>query len=116
MADKTKRDDKKPKVERLPFLKPGDLGRGENELKIGHEIRTYAGGSFGPQIILQVELDGDRYDWSMKINGKNHIALETKFGRNMLNWIDQTVAVERETFTDDKGEEKSYIAIAGSQG
>jgi hypothetical protein len=99
--------------ERREFLRAADLPRkGTSVIKLGNSIRTFKG-DYGVQLVIEVEVNGHEYDFGVKVNGANHIALEKKLGRNLVAWAGKSVKATVSTFDSDEGR-KDFIELEGA--
>lgn len=100
---------------RAEFLRPDDVPRGRSiQLDIRPAIRLYTS-EYGTRLILGVQLDGNDYDWGIKLGSANYIELEQKFGRNLMAWPTNSIKVRRETFEGRDGRDVTYLAVEGSE-
>ncbi len=99
--------------DRREFVRAKDLNsRGTTDIKFGKVIRTFTS-RYGAQLIIEVTVNGKPFDFGVKLNGANHIALEKKLGRNLVAWAGATVKATVKTFDSDEGE-KEYIELVGA--
>ncbi len=96
------------------FLRPADLNRkGKTTIKFEDSIRTYTG-KYGAQLLIGVKVNGKPFEFGIKLNGQNHIALEKKLGRNLIAWKNASVDATVKTFDSDDGE-REYIELVGAE-
>jgi hypothetical protein len=99
--------------DRREFLRAADLPRkGTTIIKLGNVIRTFKG-DYGVQLVIECEVNGHEYDFGVKVNGANHIALEKKLGRNLIAWSGKTIKATVAQFDSDEGR-KDYIELEGA--
>jgi hypothetical protein len=104
---------KRTNDDRREFLRAADLPRkGTSVIKLGNVIRTFKG-DYGVQLVIECEVNGHEYDFGVKVNGANHIALERKLGRNLVAWAGKTIKATVAQFDSDEGR-KDYIELEGA--
>lgn len=89
------------------FLKADDIGKvgSEAKLVLTGETRV-VDGNFGEQIVCEVKLGRETFDWGITVDSVNHRMLFDRFGNNPKKWkgvVPVTVKMSRQN--------RPYVAV-----
>lgn len=103
--------DKQANAEFNAFLKADDIGKigATAALTFTGECRI-ADSGFGEQLIAEVKLGREHFDWGITLNTPNHRMLYERFGDNPKRWRNKRASV----VVKMSRQNRPYIAVARS--
>ena len=96
-----------------PFLRADIIGRAVGNTAVATltgQARVVEG-QFGTQIMAEVKVNGDLYDWPVKLDSANHAILEDAAGTDPAKWRGKKLTLTVKEYLG-----KHYVAAARPKG